>query len=400
MTDTQANQQDLTVRGESIERVFGIYVDGRYLVNRRYQRKLIWTLEEKIAFIDSIRRGYPVPIILLAEDRATGQSQLEIIDGMQRLNAVMSFIENEYAVDGCYFDLNSMAKAKELLDEGILTQRQPVMDRATCVRIAGYQLPFSIFEFSSEASVDEVFRRINSGGRQLSRQELRAAGAIGLYPSAVRIIASKIRGDASHSDFLSLNDMKKISITNRDLHYGVAVDDVFWIKHGILSRDQVRQSRDEEQVADILAYMVSDEPVSSRTELLDDYFGLGGEEASEARREAMDAMVQRRTLGLVVADFQRTLDELILTIDSSGDTFNRLVFSSPQQTAPRYFQAIFLAFYQLIVKIIKRLGIGPLSSPECAILPMQFKCKKAVDGVPINEAVLWMLPLGFSSLPL
>ena len=61
------NPQELIVRGEQVERVFINYVDRRYIVNRRYQRKLIWTIEEKQSFIDSIMKGYPVPIVLLAE---------------------------------------------------------------------------------------------------------------------------------------------------------------------------------------------------------------------------------------------------------------------------------------------------------------------------------------------
>src|SRR5689334_16766272 len=99
-----AGGQDLTVRGEAVERVYGIYREARYVVNRRYQRKLIWTLAEKVNFIDSIIRGYPVPIILLAESKAAEQSIFELIDGMQRLNAVMSFIENEYSLEGKFFD--------------------------------------------------------------------------------------------------------------------------------------------------------------------------------------------------------------------------------------------------------------------------------------------------------
>ena len=87
--------QDLTVKGESIERLYTQYRDRRYLVNRRYQRKLVWTLDEKINFIDSIKSGFPVPIVLFAESRGNKESLLEIIDGMQRLNAVMSFIEND-----------------------------------------------------------------------------------------------------------------------------------------------------------------------------------------------------------------------------------------------------------------------------------------------------------------
>ena len=99
MANGTTSSQDLTVRGESIERAYANYNDQRYLVNRRYQRKLIWTLDEKINFIDSILNGYPVPIILLAENKNRDKSSLEIIDGMQRLNAVMSFIENEYIVE-------------------------------------------------------------------------------------------------------------------------------------------------------------------------------------------------------------------------------------------------------------------------------------------------------------
>ena len=47
MVDTQKTRQDLTVKGESVERVFGNYQAWRYIVNRRYQRKLVWTLDEK-----------------------------------------------------------------------------------------------------------------------------------------------------------------------------------------------------------------------------------------------------------------------------------------------------------------------------------------------------------------
>jgi hypothetical protein len=49
----------------------------------------------------------------------------------------------------------------------------------------------------------------------------------------VRRIAARVRGDASHADTLRLNDMAKISITNRELDYGIAVEDIFWVKQGI-----------------------------------------------------------------------------------------------------------------------------------------------------------------------
>ncbi len=106
-TETTPGTQDLTVKGESVERLYAQYRERRYLVNRRYQRKLVWTLEEKVNFVDSIKQGFPVPIVLFAEARGSKESLLEIIDGMQRLDALMSFVENDYPVGGEYFDLET-----------------------------------------------------------------------------------------------------------------------------------------------------------------------------------------------------------------------------------------------------------------------------------------------------
>jgi hypothetical protein len=341
---------DLTVRGEPVERVFGYFVENRFLVNRRYQRKLIWTLDEKCNFIDSLIEGYPVPIILLAENAKRESNTLEIIDGMQRLDAIVSFIRNKYSVRGHYFDLNTIAVTKALLDNGELVQRQPTMDRAQCVDFASYLLPLSIYEFADENDVDTVFRRINSGGRQLSRQELRSVGSTSHFATIVRRISAKVRGDDSYSDILRLNDMQAISITNRELDYGIDVDKIFWVSQGILNREQVRQSRDEELVADIIAYMLSEDSISSRTEFLDDFYGMNPEKASQDRFAAIDEAIRRRSVDLVILDFQRTLDQIKLALENASETFVRLIFAQPQIPSPRYFQVIFLAFYELIVK--------------------------------------------------
>lgn len=160
-------QQELVVRGEQVERVFINYRDNKYIVNRRYQRKLIWTIEEKQKFIDSIIKGFPIPIILLAEPIGRNDGSLEIIDGMQRMDAITSFINNDFPVEEGYFDLNTFATTKDLFDRGVVKQKEPVLGREMCLSIASYPVPLSIYEFAAEDSVDEVFRRINSGGRQL-----------------------------------------------------------------------------------------------------------------------------------------------------------------------------------------------------------------------------------------
>jgi hypothetical protein len=62
----------------NILKIYTWYREGNLYVNRRYQRKLVWTLEEKQKLIDSILKDYPIPAILLAEK----DGRYEIIDGL------------------------------------------------------------------------------------------------------------------------------------------------------------------------------------------------------------------------------------------------------------------------------------------------------------------------------
>lgn len=228
------------------------------------------------------------------------------------------------------------------------------MTRTECLSIASYPVPLSIYEFAEGGDVDEVFRRINSGGRQLSRQELRVAGATNAFADCIRVISSRIRGDTSSSSSLYLNAMKQISITNRDLSYGINADDVFWVKNGILNKDNLRQSRDEELIADIVSYMMSDSPVASRTELFDDYYGATNplEGASLERFQAIDQAIRRRNPDLVDLDYQRTHDAMVLVLTQANVSFSSLLFpeTNGSNPVPRYYQAVFLAMHDLIIR--------------------------------------------------
>ncbi|MEO1427662.1 MAG: hypothetical protein AAFS12_02350 [Cyanobacteria bacterium J06632_19] len=73
-------------------------------------------------------------------------------------------------------------------------------------------MPLSVYSFNDKNKIDEVFRRINSNGKYLSRQELRASGATAYFPELVRKISSEIRTDTSASDVLKLRDLKVILI--------------------------------------------------------------------------------------------------------------------------------------------------------------------------------------------
>jgi len=339
-------QQDLVIRGENIQRIYDYYIGRKFVVNRRYQRKLVWSIEEKRAFIDSIRQGFPIPLILIAEIGQNGEKQFEIIDGMQRLNAIVSFIEGEFTLDEAYFDLNTLVESKDMLDSGKLSQNKPVLEREICKKIANYTLPLSVYSFEGENKIDEIFRRINSNGRHLSRQELRQAGVTGIFAQLVRQLASKIRGDSSHFDKLHLDAMKNISITSKKLSYGIDVDAIFWVTHGIITKENVRDSTDEGIVADLLAYMALPLPKpASGNDALDEFYGFG----EKNRLNDIEDAIKKVGADLLEKQFLYVYEQLRKILQLSSITFNKLLFEKPNSIISRYFQVVFLALYELLV---------------------------------------------------
>src|ERR1700733_3844845 len=106
----------MTVSPQGISRqsLYRSYRDGSLIVNRQYQRKLVWTIAEKQRLIDSILKDYPLPLFLLAEkgSHAGQPALLEVIDGMQRLNAIFSFIEHGFLLDEKCFSINEFARSE------------------------------------------------------------------------------------------------------------------------------------------------------------------------------------------------------------------------------------------------------------------------------------------------
>jgi len=349
-------QKELSIRSETIQRIYNFYINNLFYVNRRYQRKLVWAIEEKRTFIDSILRGFPVPIILLAEVEREKNAVFEIIDGMQRLNAITSFIEGEFDYEDKFFDLATMVESKSRLDQEILSQQTPILERQSCEVIASYVLPLSVYSFDDEEKIDEVFRRINSNGKYLSRQELRASGATAYYPDLVRKISSEIRTDTSASDILLLNDMKTISITNKQLEYGIKVDSIFWIENNILTKEMVRESKDEEIVADIVAYMALPEVPRSSSDVLDEFYGL----KESSRQEEIERSLQKVNSDTIRKRFVKVYDQIRKLLQESECKFSELIFEQNIQSLPRYFQVIFLSFYELM--FVENMEV--INSPE------------------------------------
>lgn len=70
------------------------------VVNPEYQRGVVWTIAQKKRLIDSVLRGYPLPLIYfhyIKQEAAGLQSQrYEVIDGQQRIDALCDYAEGAF----------------------------------------------------------------------------------------------------------------------------------------------------------------------------------------------------------------------------------------------------------------------------------------------------------------
>ncbi len=348
---------DLLVQGTPIQTLYGQYLANRFVVNRRYQRKLVWTSDEKSELIDSIARRMPIPLLLLAEPPEAGG--VEIIDGLQRLNAIFSFIENAFPIsfegEAGYFDLATLADTKALSDQGVLVQGTPILSRDVCRGIVNYQLPISTFKDADERQIDEIFRRINSAGRQLGVQEIRQAGSTSSLAGAVRELSSTVRGDVSMGSLIPLAKMAVLAISDEGGTSGIDLDELFWTKNSILEREGIRESVDEELVLDLVldvAYMP--QLKSSGQSYRDSAYGLRDTAPSSSTQITEAAVLGKiATVGSdeVRDRFLRVLAELDEAISVSGQGFAPLVSRSDRRANRafrRHFHMVFTAICELI----------------------------------------------------
>lgn len=86
---------DLTVAD-----VLSLKSEQMLVANPEYQRGAVWTLAQKKKLVDSLLRGYPIPLIYFHHIRQQAgplvSERFEIIDGQQRINALADFQDGAY----------------------------------------------------------------------------------------------------------------------------------------------------------------------------------------------------------------------------------------------------------------------------------------------------------------
>ncbi|PLA36948.1 hypothetical protein CYJ46_11315 [Corynebacterium coyleae] len=157
-----AAQEDLVLQTADYPlAVFKQMADGGTLdLSPTFQRRDRWNDTKRSQLIESFLLNVPVPPVYFAEE---GVGRYSVIDGKQRLSSGVSFINNEFALEGLenFTDLNG------------LTFNQLPDDLQSAISARPYLRVVILLKQSSPELKYEVFQRLNRGGVRLNDQEIR-----------------------------------------------------------------------------------------------------------------------------------------------------------------------------------------------------------------------------------
>ena len=144
--------------------------------NPDYQRPAVWTKAQKQLLIDSILRDYDVPKIYL--HKKNGDSY-DVIDGQQRIRAIWSYYDDEFALPKDAEPVNGFEVANKKYSE---------LDMDVSTIIDSYSLDMVILDTPDEAEIREMFLRLQNG-TTLKAQEKRNA-----MPGCMRDFVRELTG--------------------------------------------------------------------------------------------------------------------------------------------------------------------------------------------------------------
>ena len=160
-----------TLKTDRLDMSFGelmnMFEDDALIITPEYQRVFRWNLFQQTRFIESILLGIPIPPIFVAEDK---KGSWELVDGLQRISTILAFFG---LLKNVPKKNNTILSQGDLVPElsGVTADNLPIKLRTTIKRAV---CRVEIVRWDSNEDMRyELFNRLNTGGSQLSDQEIR-----------------------------------------------------------------------------------------------------------------------------------------------------------------------------------------------------------------------------------
>ena len=144
-----------------------IFEQPNYNLHPDFQRRITWNNQKRSKLIESLIINIPIPPIFLYE---YDYDKYEIMDGLQRISAIISFYNDEFKLSGLaeWSELNGLkySKLPDKIREGI-DRRQ--------IQVITLLKESAASDQRADTIKRLVFERLNTGGVKLQPQEIRNA---------------------------------------------------------------------------------------------------------------------------------------------------------------------------------------------------------------------------------
>lgn len=152
--------------------------DNKLVLTPKFQRRGVWQQGAKSFFIDTLLREMPVPPIYVRLSQAKEKNKVirEVIDGQQRLTALIDYMRGEYGLSKSIPAAWSGKKFEQLTED----------ERG---RIENYKFAAETFQGISDQEVLEMFSRLNTYSVPLNAQELRNGRYFGEFKQFAYAVA-------------------------------------------------------------------------------------------------------------------------------------------------------------------------------------------------------------------
>jgi hypothetical protein len=176
------------VRAVSLLNLVNDIKAGRLIPDAYFQRNLVWREVHKRGFIETILKGLPFPQIFISKGKVNVETMSTIsciVDGQQRCDAIIKFIDGEFEVNG-----NTYATLKESEKSEFLKYE-----------VAVIELELE----NDDPKVQEIFQRINRTSTSLTSIE-RLASA---YSTSDFMLVAKLLADQISLKMVEEDDFRE-----------------------------------------------------------------------------------------------------------------------------------------------------------------------------------------------
>jgi hypothetical protein len=187
---------------------------GTVKLDPDFQREDVWNKKQKSELVESILMGIPLPVMYFAEDK---YGNLQVIDGRQRLTALFEFLNNKFSISSA--PILTYLKGKKFKD----------LEPKDQTKLEDYQLIVYIIKPQTPDRIKfDIFDRVNRGGTQLNKQEMRNALYQGKSTELLKELAESEEFLKATGDAISPKRMKDRYLILRFIAF------YLWKKHKLI----------------------------------------------------------------------------------------------------------------------------------------------------------------------